>query len=337
MSGTVKNVNLEDLLDEDPLIPSQQYALISYILPDPGKNELDRVMFKFRGAYRTIDECKRKADALSRKSEQHYVSINCIETGMWGRLESAEEIANNKDVDVEYKNELMNEMMQGHRDQKDKVDEEFQDRKKFKTQQIKFDGTKEGQKYLNSIKEHMISINDRLERYKSELEEYKQNQEYVEKRLIFNKVMKAKLANLKETDTSFKDSEELRGEIVNSIEEQIKEHNREKAILDKKIEELDILKNEKLEMSLDKQLEVNEHEIKYSEDNKQYCIEKIAQLKKDIEETQNLLEERKLEDLKEKEKPQQSLQDAAKFLAESSIDFSKIELKNPDDYLNSFE
>ena len=35
-----KTMNIEDLLDEDPSIPSQTYGIISYLLPDPEKNEL---------------------------------------------------------------------------------------------------------------------------------------------------------------------------------------------------------------------------------------------------------------------------------------------------------
>jgi hypothetical protein len=286
-----KELSAYDILQEDPVQPSQQYGIFSYILPDPTKNELHRPMIKFRGAYRTRDECKYHANRLSKLDEHQYVNIYEIQMGSWGSLFNEEELSN-QDIDIEYSNELMNEMMKGYRDQKDKVDNEYNQRKEQRTAQLRFDSSKEGQKYLDSIGENIISIKDRLEKHKEDLKLNLENIIYVEKRLKYNQDLDIKLKELQSQGTLGAEREEEILENDTFLTESIKQIDEQIAKFEEQIKLLQEKKGGLDRQSIVGRIRDNADLIQYSLDNKVYLQEKIDELKQNIKDAENLIKEK---------------------------------------------
>lgn len=335
----MKTVDFDDILDEDPSIASQQFAVISYVLPEEGRNELDRTLFKFRGAFRTIDECKKRAKNLKNMTENEYIMLHYIEAGKWGRLKTNDEILNDETIDLDYENEMMNDMMRGKREQKEKVNTEHEERKKYRKKQLEFDGTKEGQKYLNSLKESIVSIRDRLDKQKNDLKFEVENSVYVEKRVKYFEDLKVKLQSLigkessdsSETSEALKVSEQLRKQTISETDLEIKDLLEQKDLIEKRIKELEMTKNNVENFSIEKQIEVNDEQIKYAYENRQIMKEKIQKLRDLIKETQALAEQTEKENLEKQQKDSnmQSIYHAAE-------QYSKIKLGSPDDYEKSF-
>lgn len=334
----MKTVDLDDILDEDPSIASQQFAVISYVLPEEGRNELDRTLFKFRGAFRTIDECKKRAKNLKNMSENEYIMLHYIEAGKWGRLKTNDEILNDETIDLDYENEMMNDMMKGKREQREKVNTEHEERKKYRKKQLEFDGTKEGQKYLNSLKESIVSIRDRLDKHKNDLKFEVENSVYVEKRIKYFEDLKVKLQSLigtetvsEETSEALKVSEQLRKQTITETDSEIKELLEQKEFIEKRIKELEVTKNNIENFSIEKQIEVNDEQIKYALENRQVMKEKIQKIRDVIKETELIAKETEKED---QAKQQKDLQNQSIYHA--AQEYSKIKLGSPDDYENSF-
>lgn len=315
-----KTMNIEDILDEDPSIPSQTYGIISYLLPDPEKNELDRVLFKFRGAYRTLEECEKRAKQLASKEQHNYVNIYSIEIGKWGLLKSPEEIAENKDdIDIDYENEMMNEMMKQHRAQKDKVDKEYEDRKKFRVKQLKFDSSKEGQQYMSGVRENLISIENRLEKYKEEIVYNTDTLEYVNKRLETNQTIVEKLTNITddpEFEIKVKENEEFINEFNKQKDQQILDLQNEMERIQGLLEKLKDSKESFSSQSIQSRIKENQDLIDYSLKNKVTLKNKIEELQGLVKQTEEEIEQRKAEqDILENGKlTKESLLEAAKNL-----------------------
>lgn len=161
---------MADYLDEDPLISNQKYAVFSYVLSD--KNP----MVKFRGAYSSTDECKSRIKRL--QAVDSYFHMFVIEVGKWGALLTNEEL-NNTEITQEFQDTRMNEMMKAYKEEREKAQIDFENRRNEMTKKLKYDGTKEGQEKLASEKEHPMSVKIRLEdtsalleKIKKDLEEY---------------------------------------------------------------------------------------------------------------------------------------------------------------------
>lgn len=304
----MKELSSWDVLSEDPQIVSQQFALFSYLLPDPKKNELERVMIKFRGAYRTQEECKHHAQRLSKLDEHRYVNIYNIETGKWGNLFTDEELAN-QEIDIEYSNELMSQMMAGYREQKDKVDKEYSERKDYRKKQLEFDSSKEGQKYLDTIEENIISIKDRLEKHKDDLKLNLENIIYVEKRLKYNQDLDIKLKEIRDTNADIAEGDQLLNENLSEINEEI-------TILEDRLKVLKEQRGTTERKTIDMRIKDNADLIQYSIDNKVYIQDKINEIKENIKKEQELIKERELRDIKVDQEilNKQSLEFAAKNL-----------------------
>lgn len=304
----MKELSSWDVLAEDPQIVSQQFALFSYLLPDPKKNELERVMIKFRGAYRTQEECKHHAERLSKLDEHRYINIYNIECGKWGCLFNDEELAN-QEIDIEYSNELMSQMMAGYREQKDKVDKEYSERKDYRKKQLEFDSSKEGQKYLETIEENIISIKDRLEKHKDDLKLNLENIIYVEKRLKYNQDLDIKLKEIRDTNAVIAEGDQLLNENLSEINEEITK-------LEERIKVLKEQRGTTERKTIDMRIKDNADLIQYSIDNKVYIQDKINEIKENIKKEQELIKERELRDIKVDQEilNKQSLEFAAKNL-----------------------
>lgn len=154
-----------DYLDEDVVISSQKYCIISYVLPqdDPkGKKSAGSTtpMIKVRATASTMEECESRIKRLQQTDK--YFHIYVLETGKWSALLTDEQLKANE-VDVVYRDEQIQKFMKGYKEQKDKADMHYQERKEMMKQQAVLDGTKEGQQKLSEIKENPVSVKNRME------------------------------------------------------------------------------------------------------------------------------------------------------------------------------
>lgn len=285
--------NLEDLLTEDPVIHSQQYAIISYILPDKSTNELDAPLLKFRGAYRSIDECKKKAENLDREDSRNGINIpiNMIATGMWGRLETQEELQKNKEVDIEYKNEQMNEMMKGYKLQQEKINDDFDARREYRRKQLEFDGTKEGQKYLSELKEHNLSILDKITKAKEDILYQNDSLKYVMERIKYNQGIIDSLSSLPEDHNISLDSK-LRHGLIEEIDAEIADIEKQKVKFEERLSILNENKSKVESFTVKSKIIENEKLVEFGNDNKRGIEQKILGLKKLVEEQEEILNTR---------------------------------------------
>jgi hypothetical protein len=150
---------MTDYLDEDPVINSQKFCVISYVLPQEVKNG-KTVMLKVRGTFSSPEDANNHIKKLQKIDK--YFNLYLVEVGKWGALLTPEEIKK-LEVDTVYNNETLNEFMKDYKAQKDKSDLEFEQRKIKMAEKVREDGTKEGQKRLAEQKENPLSIKKRLE------------------------------------------------------------------------------------------------------------------------------------------------------------------------------
>lgn len=159
---------MADYLDEDPIISTQKYAILSYVLSD--KNP----MIKFRGAFSSVEECQKRIKKL--QAIDSYFHMFVIEVGRWGALLTEDEIKNN-DITEEFRNEQMNNMMKQYKEERDKANDSFERRKVEMAKKLKYEGSKEGQALLAAQKEHPMSVKNRLEESAAVLEKIKKDLE----------------------------------------------------------------------------------------------------------------------------------------------------------------
>jgi uncharacterized protein YeaC (DUF1315 family) len=159
---------MADYLDEDPVIQSQRFAVLSYVIPneeDPkGKGLMSNAtpMIKIRGSYPTITDCESRIKKLQKIDEVFNMYV--VEIGKWGSLLTQEQVENNDEVEVVYREEFMNELIKGRKEQKENKDKAFQKRKDELKTRAEQEGTKEGQQKLLAQRENPVSVRDRLEK-----------------------------------------------------------------------------------------------------------------------------------------------------------------------------
>jgi hypothetical protein len=162
--------SIEDYLQEDPPVYNQNFFVMSYLLPS-SNNELEFPVIKMRGAFKTIEECQNRINKL--KNIDSYFDMYVCEVGKFGSLLSSEEIKKNEQIDVEYREAQLNNMVKSYKENKDKVDQEFEARKKRLSDLAKYQGTKEGQQELSKQKENPIAVKTRVETLSAHLEDLK--------------------------------------------------------------------------------------------------------------------------------------------------------------------
>lgn len=166
----IKTAPLEDYLQEDPPVYNQNFFVMSYLLPS-SNNELKFPIFKMRGAFKTIEECNTRINKL--KNIDTYFDMYICEVGKFGSLLSNEEIKKNDQIDIQYRDAELNTMVKTYKENKDKVDSEFEARKKRLSELAKYEGTKEGQEFLAAQKENPIAVKTRVETLSAHLEDLK--------------------------------------------------------------------------------------------------------------------------------------------------------------------
>lgn len=159
---------IEDYLQEDPPVYNQNFFVMSYLLPS-SNNELEFPVFKMRGSFKTVEECQARINKL--KNIDTYFNMYICEVGKFGSLLSDSELKKNDHVDVQYRDAQLNSMVKTYKENKDKVDEEFEARKKRLSELAKYQGTKQGQEELAKQKENPIAVKTRVETLSAHLED----------------------------------------------------------------------------------------------------------------------------------------------------------------------
>ena len=126
-----------DHLSEDPVIPGQQYCLLSFMSPEGIMNCNVRAV-KFRGAFPSLKEAQKHAEKLEK--EDKYFKILAGETGKWLDFDPPaakveKEVSSNKeyqkilDAQTKQRMDKLNTLAKKHKDIVDKKDKGKEARK----------------------------------------------------------------------------------------------------------------------------------------------------------------------------------------------------------------
>jgi hypothetical protein len=232
-----------DHLDEDPIIPSQQWVCISFLSPEGLKNCKVRGV-KVRGCYATYEEAKKRADQILEFDPNFHIMVG--EVGKWLAWDPDPSTSQ----DQEFGNEKLNELMKSYKSQLEK--------NKVMEHQRKSD-------YIDGARKNEPA-DDRKERMKKRLrkkleDKNKKTPEISE--VIENE--KTKTEEIKEPEV-IKETPIDKTEDFQEAEKKMKELEEE---VQKKKKELEEIKKEKNEQTIEK-TELNRN------------LEKIAELYKSM-------------------------------------------------------
>lgn len=149
-----------DYLDEDPVIPNQQFYILSYLLPE--QNEKGTPMIKVRGVFRDQESCQKRVKIL--QDMDVYFDIIVAELGKWSPLLTKDELLSS-DIDVEYREAHLQNIMKSYKENQDKSNDLFEKRKQDMKKKAETEGSKEGQLKLQEQKEEPVVIIDRIKTY----------------------------------------------------------------------------------------------------------------------------------------------------------------------------
>jgi hypothetical protein len=160
-----------DLLEEDPIIPSQQYCVVSYAFSsDTDKTGQKLPIFKIRGSYRSLEECQKRTTKLL-DIDPECIPILTTEVGKWMGLFPIEELQKNTDIDVHYRDSRMQEVMDGLRKSTENAANDFWNR--VQNDVKKAEAKKEGKVVEDSTqqpeRENAISVYGRHAHYCEEV------------------------------------------------------------------------------------------------------------------------------------------------------------------------
>lgn len=155
---------MTDYLDEDPVIQQQQYVVLSYAFSNQKTPRGDYLpIVKIRGSYKTLEECDKRIKVLADKTKDpETIAILKAEVGKWLGLYTYEELQKQDEIEVQYRNEELNEIMKGIRQSSSDQHSEFYDRLKTEREELKKNASAEGQRELNEKKEHPVSVYHRI-------------------------------------------------------------------------------------------------------------------------------------------------------------------------------
>ena len=115
--------NVIDHLEEDLIqIPSQRFALISIVSPQSNQ-QYNSCALKIRGVFATEDEGRRHADKLSKMDSTFDVFL--VDMYKWLPIPPDAD----KIDDQVYQEQMLNDIIQGHKEQQMLVKQHFEERK----------------------------------------------------------------------------------------------------------------------------------------------------------------------------------------------------------------
>jgi flagellar biosynthesis/type III secretory pathway protein FliH len=156
-------------LTEDPVIPSQRYALISIVGPNMSQ-KCDVWGMKIRGVTETIEAAKELSKKIMRVDNIY--DIYTVDIGKFFPLN----VSSDQIKDVEYQNQQLNDLMKSYNENKEKAEELWAIRKNEMVKEAIKDGTKEGQKELEE-KAKLVNpdiVKQKIQELEKELQEQRQ-------------------------------------------------------------------------------------------------------------------------------------------------------------------
>ncbi len=212
-----KTVDLEDYLTVDPPIANQQYCLITYLLPDPEKNEIKYPIIKNRGNFPTIAACNKRIEKL-KKIDEGMFSITLSEVGKY--MELLPPNTQKEGVETIHSDSRMNEAVKGHIDNNEKSKVAFSER-------VNFDKRKEQyieEKIHSDEKEHPIAVKNRIEVCQMEI---KRLHEQLQKQEELLKASEIKYLQFTEEELQAAEAEEAMNNQQNKPQQQLKRESLE--------------------------------------------------------------------------------------------------------------
>lgn len=122
----------QQLLSEDPIIPGQKYALISYVLPKELEDFNKSIALKIRGAFDEKD-IPQQIEKLKKLNEEFKTNIYTVEVGKWTEFATQKTI-DEWDIqgltDVTHSDERLNELLRKNKEAVENSKKNFEARKK---------------------------------------------------------------------------------------------------------------------------------------------------------------------------------------------------------------
>lgn len=146
MAGKGQKINY---LTEDPIIPSQRYALLTIVGPNM-KQKCDVWGMKIRGMSDTLEGAKELSKRIM-KFDSDY-DIYTVDVGKFFPLQ----VSPDQLKDVEYQNEQLNSLMKEYLDNKEKANELWHQRKNEMVKEAEKEGTKEFQEKIQEQLPEMV-------------------------------------------------------------------------------------------------------------------------------------------------------------------------------------
>lgn len=188
-----------DHLSEDPKIPGQRYACVSFVSPESDQ-KCPISGFKIRGVYRTTDEAKRRAAQIMKFDPDFHVYICPV--GLWVPYNPDP----NEIIEEKYQEGFLNDLVKGYKEQRIAAsDFEFQRKNELREKALREGGTMEGQQELENKPEHPIAIKAKIEGIPSKIEALKKQIEEEEQRLL---IAEKKWSKFTESDIKKAEEEE---------------------------------------------------------------------------------------------------------------------------------
>jgi len=215
-----------DYLDEDPVISSQKYCVISVLTPKSfsdvdEKNSM--YTFKVRGSYETVEEAQKRIQFLN--SLDPNVNIYLAEVGKWCPFDDDPEMAK----DSVYKDEELNRLMKGYKDNQEKGKQFFEQRKAEMVAKALAD-TREKKEKLKAEEALKTGIAAKLEDNELAVETNKLEDNLLEK----EKQLKQKEEKIMEGKKKIEEKKD----VIHSKEDKIRKLNDEVSAAKKKYEDM---------------------------------------------------------------------------------------------------
>lgn len=206
-----------DYLDEDPVISSQKYCVISVLTPKNFKDVDEKssmYTFKVRGSYETVEEAQKRIQFLN--SMDPNVNIYLAEVGKWCPFEDDPE----KAKDAVYKDEELNRLMKGYKENQEKAKEHFHQRK------------------AEMVAKALADTKDKKEKLKAEEDERKK----LLKKVIIDTPIESK--SVDQSSSQAENSSQVEIKVEDSLKEKEKQLNEKENKVKEGKKEIEVKKSE---------------------------------------------------------------------------------------------
>jgi len=169
-------------LGDDPPVRGQNYLVLSYYFSGDRDRNGDKLpLIKIRGSYNTVEECHKRIKQFDNIAVD---PVGCpfliTEVGRWIGLYSIDELKKNGDLDIEYRNEFQQKIMNQVKQSEDRAEQHFKDNIRDRVYAVKEDVKPEN--YPTS--EDAITVLNREMYYKGQIDQMKSALGKLEPKLV---------------------------------------------------------------------------------------------------------------------------------------------------------